>query len=134
MAISFVKKAAAGTATAEKEKAVTTAKKKPGQAKKLPIDGLNFNQPQRLRVGHLLTLLQISAPQLYKMRAAGKLPEPAGHFGTGTRPTPYWLTTQMLPYITGGSKQWISQPQSLFAAYRERSWHAFAINCWKAAA
>ena len=101
MAISFVKKAAAETATAEKEKAVTTAKKKPGQAKKLPIDGLNFNQPQRLRVGHLLTLLQISAPQLYKMRAAGKLPEPAGHFGTGTRPTPYWLTTQMLPYITG---------------------------------
>ena len=55
MAISFVKKAAAGTATAEKEKAVTTAKKKPGQTKKLPIDGLNFNQQQRLRVGHLLT-------------------------------------------------------------------------------
>lgn len=103
MAITFMKKAAAGTAAAavEAEKTVTPAKKKPGQAKKLSIDGLNFNQPQRLRVGHLLTLLQISGPQLYKMRAAGKLPEPAGHFGTGARPTPYWLTTQMLPYITG---------------------------------
>jgi len=101
MAITIVKKAAVGTAATEAEKTVSTAKKKPGQAKRLPIDGLNFNQPQRLRVGHLLTLLQISAPQLYKMRAAGKLPEPAGHFGTGTRPTPYWLTTQMLPYIKG---------------------------------
>ena len=101
MAITIVKKAEAGTAAVEADKAVTTVKKKPGQAKKLPIDGLNFNQPQRLRVGHLLTLLQVSAAQLYKMRAAGKLPEPAGHFGTGKRPTPYWLTTQMLPYITG---------------------------------
>lgn len=101
MAITIVKKAVTQAAAVEAAKVVTSAKKKPGQAKKLPIDGLNFNQPQRLRVGHLLTLLQISAPQLYKMRAAGKLPEPAGHFGTGTRPTPYWLTTQMLPYITG---------------------------------
>ena len=89
MAITFVKNAATGTAAAEKEETVITAKKKPGQAKKLPIDGLNFNQPQRLRVGHLLTLLQISAPQLYKMRAAGKFPEPVGHFGIGIRPTPY---------------------------------------------
>lgn len=100
MAVTIVKKAETGT-TAEQANSVNTAKKNPGQARKLPIDGLNFNQPQRLRVGHLLTLLQISAPQLYKMRSAGKLPEPAGHFGTGARPTPYWLTTQMLPYITG---------------------------------
>ena len=101
MAITFMKKSAPKVAAEEKEETATTAKKKPGQAKKLSIDGLNFNQPQRLRVGHLLTLFQISAPQFYKMRALGKIPDPAGHFGAGARPTPYWLTTQMLPYITG---------------------------------
>ena len=104
MAVKIVKKAAAGTAV--ETKAATKVKPKPekkapGQAKRLPIDGLNFDQPQRLRVGHLLSLFQISAPQFYKMRIAGKIPEPAGHFGTGVRPTPFWLTTQIRPFITG---------------------------------
>ena len=100
MSVKIVKKAAAGT-TVEIKAEPKPEKKAPGQAKRLPIDGLNFDQPQRLRVGHLLSLFQISAPQFYKMRIAGKIPEPAGHFGTGVRPTPFWLTTQIRPFITG---------------------------------
>lgn len=100
MAVKIVKKAAAGTAVEIKAKP-KPEKKAPGQAKRLPIDGLNFDLPMRLRVGHLLTLFQVSAPQFYKMRIAGKIPEPAGHFGTGVRPTPFWLTTQIRPFITG---------------------------------
>lgn len=100
MSVKIVKKAAAGTAVEIKAEP-KSEKKAPGQAKRLPIDGLNFDQPQRLRVGHLLSLFQISAPQFYKMRIAGRIPEPAGHFGTGVRPTPFWLTTQIRPFITG---------------------------------
>ena len=100
MSVKIVKKAAAGTAVEIKAEP-KSEKKAPRQAKRLPIDGLNFDQPQRLRVGHLLSLFQISAPQFYKMRIAGKIPEPAGHFGTGVRPTPFWLTTQIRPFITG---------------------------------
>lgn len=47
MAVKIVKKAAAGTAVEIKAK-LKPAKKAPGQAKRLPIDGLNFDQPQRL--------------------------------------------------------------------------------------
>lgn len=100
MAVKILKKAEAGTAVETTAK-TKPEKKTPGQAKRLPIDGLNFEQPQRLRVGHLLSLFQISAPQFYKMRIAGKIPEPAGYFGTGVRPTPFWLTTQIRPFITG---------------------------------
>lgn len=100
MSVKIVKKAAAGAALEIKAEP-KPEKKAPGQAKRLPIDGLNFDQPQRLRVGHLLSLFQISAPQFYKMRIAGRIPEPAGHFGTGVRPTPFWLTTQIRPFITG---------------------------------
>ena len=55
-------------------------KQKPGQARRLPINDVCFDKPQRLRAGHLLTIFQISAPQLYKMRANGKSP-PAGILG-----------------------------------------------------
>lgn len=98
MAVKIVK---AETGTAVETKVKPKPEKKAGQAKRLPINGLDFNQPQRLRVGHLLSLFQISAPQFYKMRSAGKIPEPAGYFGTGVRPTPFWLTTQIHPYLTG---------------------------------
>lgn len=47
MAVKIVKKAAAGTAVEIKAK-LKPEKKAPGQAKRLPIDGLNFDQPQRL--------------------------------------------------------------------------------------
>ncbi len=108
MAVKILKKTGAGTATAATEAtgAETTAKpvakaenKKPGQARRLPINDVCFDKPQRLRAGHLLTIFQISAPQLYKMRASGKIPPPAGYFGEGIRPTPYWLSTDIAKII-----------------------------------
>ena len=97
MAVNILKKAEAGTATAKPvEKAEN---RKPGQARRLPINDVCFDKPQRLRAGHLLTIFQISAPQLYKMRASGKIPPPAGHFGEGIRPTPYWLSTDIAKII-----------------------------------
>ena len=47
MAVKIVKKAAAGTAVEIKAEP-KSEKKAPRQAKRLPIDGLNFDQPQRL--------------------------------------------------------------------------------------
>lgn len=105
MVVKVLKKAGAGTAT-EATGAETTAKpvakagnKKPGQARRLPINDVCFDKPQRLRVGHLLTIFQISAPQLYKMLANGKIPPPAGYYGEGIRPTPYWLSTDIAKII-----------------------------------
>ncbi len=108
MAVKILKKAGAGAATAATEAtaAEITAKpvakienKNPGQARRLPINDVCFDKPQRLRVGHLLSILQISAPQFYKMKASGKIPPPAGHFGEGVRPTPYWLSTDIAKII-----------------------------------
>ena len=106
MAVKIVKKAEAETAKPEKaakaEKITAKPEKKaPGQAKRLPIDDVCFDKPQRLRVGHLLTLFQLSAPGFYKLKATGKIPPPAGYFGEGKRPTPYWTTTQIKPFLTG---------------------------------
>ena len=107
MAVKIFKKAGeAATAATEATAAETTAKpvakaknRKPGQARRLPINDVCFDKPQRLRAGHLLTIFNISAPQLYKMRASGKIPPPAGHFGEGVRPTPYWLSTDIAKII-----------------------------------
>ena len=79
MAVIFIKKNAgeAATQAATVDATPTKAKhknKKPGQARRLPIHDVCFEKPQRLRVGHLLTIFQISAPQLYNMRASGKIP------------------------------------------------------------
>jgi hypothetical protein len=104
MAVIFIKKNAgeAATQAATVDATPTKAKhknKKPGQARRLPIHDVCFEKPQRLRVGHLLTIFQISAPQLYNMRASGKIPPPAGYFGEGKRPTPYWLSTDIAKFI-----------------------------------
>lgn len=104
MTVKFVKKNAGEAAiqAATVDATPTKAKhknKKPGQARRLPIHDVCFEKPQRLRVGHLLTIFQISASQLYKMLASGELPPPAGHFGEGKRPTPYWLSTDIAKFI-----------------------------------
>lgn len=91
MVVKVLKKAGAGTAKA--------GNKKPGQARRLPINDVCFDKPQRLRVGHLLTIFQISAPQLYKMLANGKIPPPAGYYGEGIRPTPYLLSIDIAKII-----------------------------------
>lgn len=77
----------------------TPIKPKKGQAKRLPLDGVRLDLPMRLRTGHMLALFGVSGAQFYKLRKAGKIPEPAGHIGTGKRPAPYWVTTQIAPFI-----------------------------------
>ena len=101
MTVKILKKATKVALTTEATvKPVAKAEhRKPGQARRLPINDVCFDKPQRLRAGHLLTIFQISAPQLYKMRASGKIPPPAGHFGEGLRPTPYWLSTDIAKII-----------------------------------
>lgn len=74
-------------------------KPKKGQAKRLPVDGIRLDLPMRLRTGHMLALFGVSGAQFYKLRKAGKIPAPAGHIGTGKRPAPYWITTQIAPFI-----------------------------------
>ena len=99
MAVKILKKAETETAAIAQNTAKPVKHAKPGQARRLPINDVCFEKPQRLRTGHLLTIFQVSAPQLYKMRVAKKVPEPAGYMGTGKRPTPYWLTTEIAPFI-----------------------------------
>lgn len=77
----------------------TPEKPKKGQAKRLPLDGVRLDLPMRLRTGHMLSLFAVSGAQFYKLRKAGKIPEPAGHIGTGERPAPYWITTEIAPFI-----------------------------------
>lgn len=99
MAVKILKKVEVVTAATVEATSTPAKLVKPGQARRLPINDVCFDKPQRLRAGHLLTIFQISAPQLYKLRASGKIPPPKGYFGEGTRPTPYWLTTQIAPLI-----------------------------------
>ena len=80
----------------------TPEKPKKGQAKRLPVDGIRLDLPMRLRTGHMLSLFAVSGAQFYKLRKAGKIPEPAGHVGTGKRPAPYWISTEIAPFILGG--------------------------------
>ncbi|MBN9429466.1 MAG: hypothetical protein J0H09_23465 [Burkholderiales bacterium] len=76
-----------------------SAQPKKGQARKLSVDGIRLDIPMRLRTGHMLAIFGVSGAQFYKLRKAGKIPAPAGHIGTGKRPTPYWITTEIAPYI-----------------------------------
>ena len=99
MAVKILKKAETETAAIAQNTVKPVKHAKPGQARRLPINDVCFDKPQRLRAGHLLTIFQISAPQLYKMRANGKIPPPAGYFGEGIRPTPYWLSTDIAKII-----------------------------------
>lgn len=58
-----------------------------GHAKAIPVTFLHLNRPGRVRIGHMLTLLQISHSTLYKRIDSGQLPKPDGK---DTRP--YWHT------------------------------------------
>ena len=115
MALKFIKKGEAkapeatapavsttATPAAPEVKAATPDKPKKGQAKRLPVDGIRLDLPMRLRTGHMLSLFGVSGAQFYKLRKAGKIPPPAGHIGTGQRPAPYWVTTEIAPFISGG--------------------------------
>lgn len=112
MALKFIKKGeaqapeatapAVSKTTTPAAKAATPDKPKKGQAKRLPVDGIRLDLPMRLRTGHMLSLFGVSGAQFYKLRKAGKIPPPAGHIGTGERPAPYWVTTEIATFISGG--------------------------------
>jgi predicted DNA-binding transcriptional regulator AlpA len=66
-----------------------------GNTKPLPVL-LSLDQPGRLRTGHLLTLLSITSPTLYKRINAGVIPKPDGNDGR-----PFWLTSTVRAYLAG---------------------------------
>ncbi|MFM0272381.1 hypothetical protein PQQ59_17465 [Paraburkholderia aspalathi] len=84
----------------------TTGKSAPVKQKRPPRSGntkprpllFSLDQPGRLRVGHLLTLLSISSPTLYKRINTGEIPKPDGRMGR----SPYWNTQTVREYLAGG--------------------------------
>ncbi|CAD6526126.1 hypothetical protein ACFQ3P_13715 [Paraburkholderia sabiae] len=67
---------------------------RPARPKPVTID---LNQPGRLRVGHLLTLLSVSHDSFYRKLKAGAIPAPSGR-----DPRPYWNTATIRDYLAGG--------------------------------
>lgn len=100
MSIEYVKKAAtpAPAALALQPVAGTPLKAKPnkGHARKLAVSGLDLSTPQRVLLGHVLTLLKTSDSTLKRRIAAGDFPPPDGIFGR----RPYWHSATVRPYFT----------------------------------
>lgn len=66
-----------------------------GNTKPLPVL-LSLDQPGRLRVGHLLTLLSISSTTFYQRVKRGEIPPADGQDGR-----PYWNTATVRAYLGG---------------------------------
>lgn len=77
--------------------APTGARRKPSgrNAKRRDLSETMLGSTGRLRVGHWLTLLDISAPTLYAWIKRGRVPEPDGRDGAGH---PYWLASTVRAY------------------------------------
>jgi hypothetical protein len=77
--------------------AITMVKKKSrnGHTRPRPVT-LDLNSPGRLRVGHWLTLLSISATTFYKRLNAGVIPPASGNDGK-----PYWNTKVVRDFLNG---------------------------------
>lgn len=60
---------------------------------------LDLNGPGRLRVGHWLTLLSITASTFYARPNVGKLPPASGNDGK-----PYWNTKVVRDFLNGSEK------------------------------
>lgn len=70
-------------------------KKKCGKAKPIPFTG-DINQPGRLRIGNLISMLGVSHSGLYTRIKSGAVPPPDGKDGK----RPYWLTSTIKPLVT----------------------------------
>ncbi|MFM0051752.1 hypothetical protein [Caballeronia grimmiae] len=68
-------------------------KKRSGNTHPRPLT-ISLDQPGRLRVGHWLTLLDISAPTFYARLKAGKVPAASGNDGR-----PYWTTAVVRDFM-----------------------------------
>lgn len=77
-------------------------KKKSFHTKPKSVQGIDLSQPGRLRVAHLLTLLQISHSGLYGRLKKGSVPQPDGYDGGGekNRQSPYWFTETIRPFVS----------------------------------
>lgn len=98
MPIQFIKKAATSAAHATPApaalalqpvaelppKAKPAPKPNKGHARKLAVSGLDLSTPQRVLLGHVLTLLKTSDSTLKRRIAAGDFPPPDGIFGAAS--------------------------------------------------
>jgi hypothetical protein len=65
-----------------------------GGARPLPVT-LSLNEPWRVRVGHMLTLLEITDNTFYARKKAGLIP-PQDGFDTA----PFWLSSTVREYLS----------------------------------
>jgi hypothetical protein len=88
--------AAARTGTSGATAAIiaATGRAKLGHAKPLVVT-IDLNQPGRLRVGHLMSLLAISHASLYARLREGIIPQADGRDGK----RPYWKTATIKAYL-----------------------------------
>ena len=56
---------------------------------------ISLDQPGRLRVAHMLSLLGVSHSHFYKQKQLGRYPEPDGHDGN----MPYWNTATIKAFL-----------------------------------
>lgn len=58
---------------------------------------IDINQPGRVRVNDMLTILRVSRTTLYRGISKGRYPAPDGHDGT----LPYWSTETVRRFLKG---------------------------------
>jgi len=67
-------------------------KRKSGNTRPLPLP-FDLHQCGRLRIGHLLTVYGVSAPEFYKRAKAGLMP-----VADGRDPRPYWEAQTVIAF------------------------------------
>lgn len=90
MGISFAPKVVVPATTVPQ-----TTPRRSGNVRPLAVDHIDLHQPDmRLRTGHVLTLLGISAPTLHARIKAGKIPK-----ADGRDPRPFWRAQTISAYL-----------------------------------
>ena len=86
---------------AKKNLSVQAAKKprRTGHAQALPVFDIDLSQPGRLRVGHMMTLFNVSHSTFYAHIRAGRIPKRDGSDGS----RPFWLTGTVVKALGSGS-------------------------------
>lgn len=95
MAVVIVKKTASEQPNAPQMNLQPAANINKGHARKLDIQGLDLNTPQRLLVGHVLALMKTSHSTLIRWIESGDFPKPDGKQGR----RPFWLSSTVRPLV-----------------------------------
>lgn len=95
MAVVIVKKSASKQPTTPQMNLQSAANINKGHARKLDIQGLDLNTPQRLLVGHVLALMKTSHSTLNRWIESGDFPKPDGKQGR----RPFWLSSTVRPLV-----------------------------------